>query len=180
MTEPIVYHSLYHIDKISLPHSSELEEDISVKHYFISDYLDISIIPVSLFRYSSFFILHYSLIAISELSESLPDSRIKIPIRLTCHLECEYEHILRTSIKYSSTRYIEFMEPVSLYKTGKLRLEFAKSCLYLREESRTILYCVYHNPEMRTDDIITPFLHICILVKIRKRPSKFGLFLKEL
>lgn len=44
------------------------------------------------------------------------------------------------------------------------------------KDMSTIHFRIDSESEMCTDDVIAPFLHTYILVKIRKRPNRLGLF----
>jgi plasmid replication initiation protein len=82
----LIHHLLEDIDQISLPYSSELEHDISVKLYHVSSQFYITM--VSLFSSCGFSCIMYHLPTISELRESLADCRVKVSLCLDSDIEC--------------------------------------------------------------------------------------------
>lgn len=88
----------YNIDQISLPYTTKLKFNIFLeKNIILISENNIGIIPRFLGRrfrqylFENIIIRTYGciLIAISQVSQSLSNSRIKIPIRFLCYFQCE-------------------------------------------------------------------------------------------
>lgn len=166
-----LYHGMNDIDKVPLPHASELEEYVSVEDDFISYDFYITVISVSFGIHHSLFIIRH-FFPISELSEPLSYCRVEISIGFPCNLKHIGEHSLCIDIEHCTPFSVQVVEPVSLEKSGKSSLKKSQPLPESTRELSSISIRIKQEIQVCPDDIKAILLHKETLVKIVKNAIK--------